>query len=239
MNRFLSGALIITLFFNTAKSLTLSGQYEESQALLSVLKESQVDDPVEYHFYKFVNAFKLLDKKAAEKEAEFFEDNILPITRRHKAVADLMRWELETWKEKDLGDISRKMAKVQNRLENKKAGPETQRLQKEILKDLDALIKEKEDKLNQAQQQAAQAKQEKDKRKGDKSNNPLDDIQLQKGSAKGEIDLKKFKEYADVWGKLPEKERAKAMTDLTRGMPPKYRDAIEAYFKQLEKRSSK
>jgi acyl-CoA hydrolase len=53
------------------------------------------------------------------------------------------------------------------------------------------------------------------------------------------VDLKKFKEYADVWGKLPAKERAKAMTDLTRGMPPKYRDAIEAYFKQLEKSGGK
>jgi len=38
-----------------------------------------------------------------------------------------------------------------------------------------------------------------------------------------------------VWGKLREKERAKAMADFTRGMPAKYRDAIEAYFKQLEK----
>ena len=59
------------------------------------------------------------------------------------------------------------------------------------------------------------------------------------GIAKGEIDLKKFKEYADVWGKLPEKERVKAMTELTRGMPAKYRDAIESYFKQLEKAASK
>lgn len=52
---------------------------------------------------------------------------------------------------------------------------------------------------------------------------------------RGVIDMKKFKEYADVWGKLPEKERAKAMADLTRNMPAKYRDAIEAYFKHLEK----
>ncbi len=51
--------------------------------------------------------------------------------------------------------------------------------------------------------------------------------------------MRKFKEYADVWGKLPERERAKAMTDLTRGMPAKYRDAIEAYFKKLEKSGGK
>ncbi len=51
------------------------------------------------------------------------------------------------------------------------------------------------------------------------------------------MDLKKFKEIADVWGKLPEKERAKAMVELTRGMPPKYRDAIEAYFRELQNKS--
>ena len=37
---------------------------------------------------------------------------------------------------------------------------------------------------------------------------------------------------------LPEKERAKAMVELTRGMPPKYRDAIEAYFRELQNKSS-
>jgi hypothetical protein len=62
---------------------------------------------------------------------------------------------------------------------------------------------------------------------------------LPSGTAKGEIDQKKIKEYAEVWGKLPERERAKAMTQLTRGMPAKYRDAIEAYFKQLEKSGGK
>ena len=51
------------------------------------------------------------------------------------------------------------------------------------------------------------------------------------------MDLKKFKEVADVWGRLPEKERAKAMVELTRGMPPKYRDAIEAYFRKLQESS--
>ena len=37
-----------------------------------------------------------------------------------------------------------------------------------------------------------------------------------------------------MWGKLPEKERARAMLDLTRGMDPRYRDAIESYFKKLQ-----
>jgi hypothetical protein len=54
---------------------------------------------------------------------------------------------------------------------------------------------------------------------------------------KGEVDIKKVKEIVEVWGKLPDKERAKAMVELTRDLPPKYRDAIEAYFKQLNSKS--
>ena len=42
-----------------------------------------------------------------------------------------------------------------------------------------------------------------------------------------------MKELADVWGKLPEKDRAKAMAELTREMPPRYREVIEKYFKKL------
>jgi len=53
----------------------------------------------------------------------------------------------------------------------------------------------------------------------------------------GEVDTKKVKEIADVWGKLPEKERAKALVELTRDMPAKDRAVIEAYFKELAKKT--
>jgi hypothetical protein len=44
-----------------------------------------------------------------------------------------------------------------------------------------------------------------------------------------------LKELAEVWGKLPDKERAKAMAELTRDMPPRYKEVIERYFKELAK----
>jgi hypothetical protein len=55
-------------------------------------------------------------------------------------------------------------------------------------------------------------------------------------NGKGEVDTKKVKEIADVWGKLPEKERAKALVELTRGMPAKDRAVIEQYFRELAKK---
>jgi len=46
------------------------------------------------------------------------------------------------------------------------------------------------------------------------------------------------KEIAEVWGTLPEKERAQALRDLVRTMPAKDRAVIEAYFKELQKKST-
>jgi hypothetical protein len=54
-----------------------------------------------------------------------------------------------------------------------------------------------------------------------------------KNSGPGNIDQKRLEQIAKEWGKLPEKERAKAMQDMTREMPPKFREVIENYFRKL------
>ncbi len=43
---------------------------------------------------------------------------------------------------------------------------------------------------------------------------------------------------ADVWGKLPEKEKARALVELTRGLSPKYQKIVEDYFMELSKKDS-
>jgi len=53
----------------------------------------------------------------------------------------------------------------------------------------------------------------------------------------GQVDQQKVKEVAELWGKLPEKERAKALVELTRGLPAKDRAIMEAYFKELAKKT--
>ena len=58
------------------------------------------------------------------------------------------------------------------------------------------------------------------------------------GRGPGQVDPKRLKEMAEGWGKLPEKERAKAMVELTRDMPPRYREVIENYFKKLAQNGS-
>jgi hypothetical protein len=61
----------------------------------------------------------------------------------------------------------------------------------------------------------------------------MQDSQIAPFGGAGNVDAKRLTEYAKQWGKLPEKERAKAMAELTREMPPRYREVIESYFKKV------
>src|SRR5439155_21020425 len=62
---------------------------------------------------------------------------------------------------------------------------------------------------------------------------PMPDSRLAQNSGPGNVDPKKLEALAKQWGTLPEKERAAAMQELTREMPPKYREVIETYFRKL------
>jgi hypothetical protein len=58
-------------------------------------------------------------------------------------------------------------------------------------------------------------------------------------SGTGDIDKKRIKEIAEVWGKLPEKEREKVMQELRQKLPAKDRAIMDAYIQEMKKRSSK
>ena len=65
---------------------------------------------------------------------------------RYKTVATLILLDMHTWKDKDLGSIGRKMENIERRLDLARGGPQTQKLQKEVVARLDELIKELENK---------------------------------------------------------------------------------------------
>ena len=62
---------------------------------------------------------------------------------------------------------------------------------------------------------------------------PMEDSRLGGRSGKGVVDAKKLKETADVWGKLPEKERAKAMLELTRSLCPECRAVVDVKYPRV------
>src|ERR1019366_1357857 len=99
---------------------------------------------------------------------------------RYVDLANIMKADAATWKKTpdDLADISREMTKITDRLKNNKGGPETQKLQKDVLARVDKMIKDAEDK-EKADQQAAQDKAEQERKQaqgqGQQSPNPAPD----------------------------------------------------------------
>ena len=61
----------------------------------------------------------------------------------------------------------------------------------------------------------------------------MQDSNIATNSGPGNVDKKKIEELAKVWGKLPPRDREASMRELTRDMPPRYREVIEKYFKKL------
>jgi hypothetical protein len=138
------------------------------------------------------------------------------------------------------------MDNIQRRLDLTRGGQQTQKMQKEVLVRLDEMIKEKEN--QQKQQQGASnggncpgggnSPGSPGNPSGSIPNGtPASDSALPNGQKDGIVDQKKLDKLAENWGTLPEKERAKAMLELTRGLDPKYRDAIETYIKEISRRS--
>jgi len=55
------------------------------------------------------------------------------------------------------------------------------------------------------------------------------------GAGEGKVDEKKLRQYTENWGQMNERQRAQAMVEITRDLPPKYKVVIEEYFKSLSR----
>jgi tetratricopeptide (TPR) repeat protein len=225
-----------------AKALANRKVYDEALEAFKSIRGEDVVDPACYFFHRAVTEHALMMRNEADDSIDRLLLDVTDAPVRYRMVGVLMHYDMTAWQDKDLDWIARKMGVIKDRLELTRGGPKTRAMQREVLVKLDEMIKELENKMSgscNCNGGNCPSGGSKGPPKGNRPSNPAGDFGLPQGIAKGEIDMRKFKEYADVWGKLPERERAKAMTDLTRGMPARYRDAIEAYFKQLEKSGAK
>jgi len=128
-----------------ARALTNRRVYEEALDTLKMFRAEQVADPAAYLFHRAVCEHALLQKPEATKTiVRLLEEGAQISPDRYKTVATLMLVDMHTWKEKDLGDIARKMDNIERRLEIARGGPETRRQQREVLNRLDEMIKKLE-----------------------------------------------------------------------------------------------
>lgn len=219
-----------------ARNYSANADYIKSEQILNSynFKKKYATD---YHYLKMVNAAFINDKKETIKYSQYLLDSFTEIPVRYYALAFALRNEAEGWKDNDMADISRNMKNSSVRLDNSYAGPETQKVQQKILDQLDKFIQDKEQELKDEQEKEAQAAKRKmeGKPKTGESPTPQDESHIGKDSGPGKVDAKKLQNLSQNWGKLPEKERAKAMMELTKDLPPRYREVIENYFRALAK----
>jgi hypothetical protein len=215
-----------------AKALSQRRVYEESLETLRLVKPEAVVDPAAYLFHRAVAEHAMALKEESTHSIVRLLDDAAGVPERYKMVAVLMAFDMQGWKDKDLADIARKMDNIERRLELARGGPKTQKMQKEVVMRLDEIIKQME---NQAKGECngGSCPNGGNPGNGGTPNAPQRDSMGGKNSGPGNVDPKKLEILAKQWGKLPEKEQAQAMQELTRDMPPKYREIIESYFRKL------
>jgi hypothetical protein len=126
------------------KALSQRRVYEETLETLKTVKPEHVVDPGTLLFHKAAAEYSTLQRKNADDSIARLLDDVVDAPERYKMVATLMHFDMLSWKDKDLGSIARKMDNVERRLELARGGPQTQKMQKEIVDRLDELIKELE-----------------------------------------------------------------------------------------------
>jgi len=238
-----------------SRSLTNRRVYEEALDTLKLFAPDQVVDPAAFLFHRAVCEHAMQRKPEATKTiTRLLEEASAISPDRYKTVATLMLLDMHTWKDKDLGDIARKMENIERRLDIARGGPETQRQQREVLNRLDELIKKLEN-SNKNKKKPGDGPPgppgEGPPGNGDQCpdggqkpgngppdgvpppTNPAQDIGNPKGSNTGNADQVKFKKLVSDWGRLPPSEQRRALQELTNGMSPRHREAIENYFRNL------
>lgn len=127
-----------------AKALSHRRVYEEALDALKAVKAEQTVDPGTYLFHRAVAEHALMQKKDGEGTILRLLDEVADAPERYKMVGALMYFDMQSWQDKDLGWISRKMDNIERRLDLSRGGPKTQKMQKEVVARLDELIKQLE-----------------------------------------------------------------------------------------------
>jgi len=221
-----------------AKALGNKRVYEESLDALKTVTPELVVDPSQYFFYRAVAEHSLIRKDEALASIGRMIDDVADTPDRYKMVATLIYFDMQNWSpdRKDLSNIGRLMDNSGRRLDLARGGKVTQDIQKKIIFSLDEKIKELENQCkgccNGGNCPGGGCPNP------GNTNTPSSPQQDSFGggsSGNGKVDEKKLRKLAEEWGKLPQAERAKAIQEISKDLPPKFKPMIEDYFKSLNK----
>jgi hypothetical protein len=225
-----------------ARGLATNRVYEEALGTLSLITaDKNLADPGTFLFYKAVSQYGLMKKREARDTIEYLLGFVPDAPERYKMLSTIMFVDLQGWKEEqtDLGNIAKLMDNVERRLDLGRGGKETQEIQKKIVFRLDELIKEKENQAKgQGQANNGSCPDGGKPQPGPGTNqptSPMQDSNIANNGGPGKVDDKKLRQYAENWGKMNDRDRTAALTEVTRDLPPKYKVIVEEYFRSLSR----
>lgn len=205
------------------------GNYDKSEKILSQVKPTPEQENL-YNFYRFFNNFSTNNKANADKYSDRIVIQELP--ERYKILTLLMQEELSRWNSDDVEDISRDMRHVKDRIANNDIHEKTQKIQKVIIAKLDKLIEDLENPPKSDSSSSSSNIQGKQQPLPESSIVPPEENT-------GAVQQAKLARVASQWGNLPPRERAKVLQELTQGMPPRHREQVENYFRNISAIQSK
>jgi len=129
-----------------ARALAARRVHDEALATLKQFKPEQVAAPATYLFTRTICEHATLQKDQATRTIGRLLEEGVGSPERYRTVGLLILLDMQMWKDKDLGAIARKMNVIGERLDIARGGPQTQKLQREVVARLDEIIKELENK---------------------------------------------------------------------------------------------
>ncbi len=204
-------------------------RYDEALELLSPLAPGVVVAPDELLFFVGLAQHRLLRTEACIGSLNRLLENESQIPRRFAVVAKLMIADMESLERDTLDEIARLMQDIGRRQALHRSGTRVIGQQQEVIEKLDQMIESLEEQM----QQSAQSAQPRDG-----SAQPMRESQNSGGKGKGDV-ADRHLEAGGGWGSLPPQQRAAALAEMAKDLPPHYREVIEEYFRQLAKQSLK
>ena len=221
---------------NIGVKLALNNQHEQSEQILKNIRARDTKHPETYMFYRFLNNFRMNNKKESEKYADYLQGIEHELPERYQVLTYLMKDNLKQWKADDLEDIARDMSHVKDRLSEANAGRTTKQIQIDIIAKLDKMIKENEDKLKDKNQGSADSQ---GSSQNQSAKQPLEESGILNEGGKGTVNQAKLRKMTENWGSLPPRERTQILQELTNGMSARHREAIVNYFRNLAENQNK
>src|SRR5262249_30091352 len=205
------------------RALCLRRVYEEALDVFRQVRAEDVVMPATFLFHRGVCEYSMLLKTDAEKTINGLIEEVKG-PERYQIVAVLMLMDMQTWKEKDLGAVARKMSNIERRLEVARGGAETEKMQKGGIRRLREAIKQLEKKNPPGD--GPSPPDPKPGNPGNEPRRPADVSRIPPGpGGTGKVYRQKFNDLKERWGNMERRGREQALQELTRGMPPRYREA--------------